>query len=77
MLSLHAGLEVDPGNEAFKTELENLKRPPRRGGAAGGLFGPEFLGRLATNPQTSSLLTQPDFLRMIQDVNANPNNMSK
>lgn len=74
-----AGLEVDPENEGFKTELENLKAPPRRGGpgGGGGLFGPEFLGKLATNPQTASLLAQPDFLQMMRDVNANPNNMSK
>ena len=70
-----AGLEVDPSNEGFKAELENLKRPPRR--QAGGLFGPEFLGKLAMSPQTSQLMTQPDFLAMIKDVNSNPSNMSK
>ncbi len=70
-----AGLEVDPANEGFKTELENLKRPPRSAG--GGFFGPEILGKLALNPATAPLLSQPDFIHMIQDVNKNPNNMSK
>ncbi|CAL5222224.1 g4557 [Coccomyxa viridis] len=69
------GLEVDPANEGFKTELENLKRPPRSAG--GGFFGPEILGKLALNPATAPLLSQPDFIHMIQDVNKNPNNMSK
>ncbi len=77
-INLHrhfAGLEVDPANEGFKTELENLNRPPRSAG--GGFFGPEVLGKLALNPQTAPLLSQPDFIHMIQDVNKNPNNMSK
>lgn len=70
-----AGLEIDPANEGFKTELENLKKPPRRAG--GGLFGPDLMAKLATNPQTSRLLAQPDFMRMIQDCNSNPSSMSK
>ena len=70
-----AGLEVDPANEGFKTELENLRRPPRSAG--GGFFGPEILGKLALNPATAPLLSQPEFIHMIQDVNKNPNNMSK
>lgn len=43
----------------------------------GGLFGPEFMGRLATSPQTRHLLSQPDFIHMIQDLGRNPNNMNK
>ena len=43
----------------------------------GGLFGPDFLGKLALNPQTRHLMQQPDFLAMLQDLGRNPNNMSK
>ena len=45
--------------------------------AAGGLFGPEFMGRLALDPQTRPLLDQPDFVAMLQDLGRNPNAMSK
>lgn len=74
-----AGLEVDPSNEQFKQGLEDA-RDGKEGGAPGGpggLFGPEFLGRLATSPQTRHLLNEPDFLQMLQDLGRNPNNMNK
>ena len=73
------GLEVDPSNEQFKEGLEDAKEAKEGGrrGGVGGLFGPEFLGRLATNPQTQHLLSQPDFLNMLQDLGRNPNNMNR
>ncbi|KAK9903222.1 hypothetical protein WJX75_000014 [Coccomyxa subellipsoidea] len=73
------GLEVDPSNEQFKEGLEDAKEAKEGGrpGGLGGLFGPEFLGRLATNPQTQHLLSQPDFLNMLQDLGRNPNNMNR
>ncbi|BDA49920.1 Hsp70-Hsp90 organizing protein 1 [Coccomyxa sp. Obi] len=71
------GLELDPSNEQFKEGLESAKQAKEGGPMGGGLFGPEFLGRLATSPQTRHLLSQPDFIQMIQDIGRNPNNMNK
>ena len=77
------GLEVDPANEQLRSGLEDAKaakdRPQAGAGppGMGGLFGPDFLGKLALNPQTRHLMQQPDFLAMLQDLGRNPSNMSK
>ena len=36
------------------------------GGGFGGMFGPEFMGKLAIDPVTRGYLQQPDFKAMIQ-----------
>ncbi len=57
--------------------LEQAKRasaPPPPG--AGGLFGADFMGRLALNPETRGYMEQPDFLAMLQAVGRNPQQMS-
>jgi hypothetical protein len=78
-----AGLELDPSNEQLRQGLQEARRAKegvgtRPGpGGPGSLFGPEFLGRLATNPQTRHLLQEPDFLQMLQDLGRNPSNMNK
>jgi hypothetical protein len=45
-LSNYEGLVVEPENEAFRIDLENLKRPPRPGDAGGGLSRPQSLDKL-------------------------------
>ncbi|GAB4817982.1 hypothetical protein N2152v2_005028 [Parachlorella kessleri] len=79
------GLELDPSNAQMKQGLEDAQEQQQRGarggagaGGMGGLFAsPEVLSRLATNPQTRVLLGQPDFMAMLQDINAHPNNMQR
>ena len=65
--------------QGLEDAQEQQQRGARGGAGAGGLGGlfssPEVLSRLATNPQTRALLGQPDFMAMLQDLNANPNNM--
>ena len=48
-----AGLEIDPSNAQLKDGLESVTRAQSNGGGGGlgGLFGPEFMARLAMNPQ--------------------------
>ena len=50
-----AGLELDPSNAQLKDGLESVTRAQSNGtgggGGLGGLFGPEFMARLAMNPQ--------------------------
>lgn len=74
-----AGLELDPSSEQFKQGLQDARRAKAGPGGppGGGLFGPEFLGRLAMSPQTRDLLQEPDFVHMLQDLGRNPSNMSK
>lgn len=73
------GLTYDPQNAALKQSLSEAKqaqsRPQR--GAPGNMFGPEFMAKLHMNPQTRPLLSQPDFVAMLQDMGKNPANMSK
>ena len=75
------GLEVDPASEQMRSGLEEARAARARpaGGPLGGagLFGPEFMGRLAMDPKTRPLLAQPDFVSMVQDLGRNPSSMSK
>ena len=41
-----------------------------------GLFGPDFLSKLALNPETRAMLAQPDFLQIIQSLGNNPSLLS-
>ena len=41
------------------------------------MFGPDFVSKLAMNPETRPLLSQPDFMMMLRDMGSNPQNMSK
>ena len=42
----------------------------------GGLFGPQFLAKLAMNPETRPFLEQPDFKQMLASCGKNPELMS-
>eukprot|EP00184_Porphyridium_aerugineum_P008850 CAMPEP_0184691538 /NCGR_PEP_ID=MMETSP0313-20130426/364_1 /TAXON_ID=2792 /ORGANISM="Porphyridium aerugineum, Strain SAG 1380-2" /LENGTH=446 /DNA_ID=CAMNT_0027149279 /DNA_START=71 /DNA_END=1411 /DNA_ORIENTATION=+ len=44
---------------------------------AGGLFGDNMWGKLATNPETQKLLADPEFVKILQDVQKDPSQMSK
>lgn len=76
-----AGLAVDPCNEQLKLGLTDSKKAAEVAGkqqTSGGMFTqPEVLSRLATDPRTRPLLGQPDFMSMLQEVNRDPNSMSK
>lgn len=72
-----AALQLEPGNAGTKQALEDTiasRASARNGGGGGGagLFGPEVMSRLATDPRTRSYLTDPEFLNMLQEVQQNP-----
>ncbi|KXZ56970.1 hypothetical protein GPECTOR_1g876 [Gonium pectorale] len=72
------GLEHDPSSEQLRASLEEARaaasRPQRPGG---GLFSsPEVLLKLATDPRGKALLGQPDFMRMLADVQADPSHIN-
>lgn len=41
------------------------------------MFGPDFIAKLAMNPETRGYLEQPDFQKIIQDLGSNPGNLAK
>lgn len=74
------GLELDPTSEQLQSGLDEAKAAARRaaGPPGGGLFtSPDALGRLVADARTRGLMGQPDFMSMLQDVSANPQNMQK
>lgn len=68
------GLELDPSNAQLKEGLEAAQKGPEPKG--GGLFGPEFMAKLAMDPTTRGYLQQPDFMQMLRLMQQNPQMMS-
>lgn len=72
------GIKLDPSNQQMAESLEDSKRAAAgTGGGGPALFGPDFTARLAMNPKTRAFLSQPDFLAMLRDMSANPQNLTK
>ncbi|KAF5184837.1 Hsp70-hsp90 organizing protein [Thalictrum thalictroides] len=80
--SYEKGLEFDPNNEALKSALSDVRSrsraPPSSSSSPfGNIFqGPELWAKLTADPTTRGYLQQPDFVKMIQDLQRNPNNFN-
>ncbi|XP_057811267.1 hsp70-Hsp90 organizing protein 1-like [Salvia miltiorrhiza] len=79
------GLEIDPNNEALKSGLADAEAALARSSRArpgpglspfGEAFGPEMWVKLSSDPTTREFLQQPDFVKMMQDIQKNPNNLN-
>eukprot|EP01018_Ginkgo_biloba_P037009 Gb_26337 [translate_table: standard] len=74
------GLELDPSNEGLKSGLADAQAATRSRPSSspfGNIFqGPELWAKLTADPKTRMFLQQPDFVKMIQDVQRNPNNIN-
>lgn len=79
------GLEIDPNNEALKSGLADAQSSASRSRAApppptnlfGDAFsGPEMWAKLTADPTTRPYLQQPDFVKMMQEIQKNPNNLN-
>ncbi|KAJ7003888.1 hsp70-Hsp90 organizing protein 3-like [Populus alba x Populus x berolinensis] len=77
------GLEIDPNNEGLKSGLADAQAAASRSRAApppspfGNVFsGPEMWAKLTADPSTRIYLQQPDFVKMMQDIQKNPNNLN-
>ncbi|KAG5061421.1 Hsp70-Hsp90 organizing protein 1 [Glycine soja] len=79
------GLEIDPHNEPLKSGLADAQkalaaasRPrPSASNPFGDAFsGPEMWARLTADPTTRAYLQQPDFVKMMQDIQRDPNNLN-
>ncbi|MGF2531668.1 tetratricopeptide repeat protein, partial [Ralstonia pseudosolanacearum] len=71
-------MEFDPGNEGLKSGLADAQSAARRSSSSsslpfGNIFqGPELWAKLSADPTTRGYLQQPDFVKMIQDLQRNP-----
>ncbi|KAK4486404.1 hypothetical protein RD792_009078 [Penstemon davidsonii] len=86
--SYKKGLEIDPTNEALKSGLADAESAAARSSSRsragpgsgsnpfGEAFGPEMWVRLASDPSTRAYLEQPDFVKMLQDIQKSPNNLN-
>ncbi|GAB2274116.1 Hsp70-Hsp90 organizing protein 2 [Dionaea muscipula] len=80
------GLEIDPNNEALKSGLADAQSastkrarpfPASAGSPFGDVFsGPEMWAKLTADPTTRLFLQQPDFVKMMQDIQKNPSNLN-
>ncbi|KAK9716432.1 hypothetical protein RND81_06G232800 [Saponaria officinalis] len=73
------GLEFDPNNDALKSGLEDARRAaPRSAGSPFGdaFSGPEMWAKLTADPTTRAFLQQPDYVKMMQDLQKNPSNLN-
>ncbi|KAJ7569117.1 hypothetical protein O6H91_01G061400 [Diphasiastrum complanatum] len=81
------GLNYEPNNEALKSGLADAQAAASRSGDSpfssgsspfGNMFqGPEVWAKIQTDPKTKGFLQQPDFVRMLQDVQRSPSSMSR
>ncbi|KAK4349645.1 hypothetical protein RND71_032400 [Anisodus tanguticus] len=79
VLAYKKGLEIDPNNEVLKSGLADAQSAQgrSRGSPFGDAFsGPEMWAKLTSDPSTRAYLQQPDFVRMMQDIQKNPNNLN-
>ncbi|MQL81309.1 hypothetical protein Taro_013769 [Colocasia esculenta] len=79
------GLEIDTNNEGLKSGLADAQAaaarahrgPPPASSPFGNIFqGPELWAKLTADPSTRNYLQQPDFVKMMQDVQRNPNSIN-
>lgn len=79
------GLEIDPNNEALKSGLADAEAAAARSSSRaapppspfGDAFsGPEMWAKLTADPSTRLYLQQPDFVKMMQEIQKNPTSLN-
>ncbi|KAJ2892434.1 Hsp90 cochaperone [Coemansia aciculifera] len=77
------GLKHDPQNDVLKKGLSSAEAALEReqeGGFANqmaNVFKGDVLAKIAANPKTASFLADPEFVKKVKDIQANPENMTK
>jgi len=69
------GLEIGPENQLLKEGKMQVEAAMKQ--AKSPFMAPDFINRLLSDPRTSPLMGQPDFMAMIRDLQSNPQNMMK
>ncbi|CAL1375661.1 unnamed protein product [Linum trigynum] len=82
------GLDFDPNNDALKSGLADAESaaaasssrsraaPQGANPFADSFSGPEMWAKLTADPSTRPFLQQPDFVKMMQDIQKNPSNLN-
>lgn len=80
------GLEYDPNNEGLKSGLADAQAqaktsrsraaPPPVNPFGDAFSGPEMWAKLTADPSTRGYLQQPDFVKMMQEIQKNPSNLN-
>ncbi|CAI0476852.1 unnamed protein product [Linum tenue] len=75
------GLDFDPNNEALKSGLADAESAAAASSSSPNPFadsfaGPEMWAKLTADPSTRPYLQQPDFVKMMQEIQKNPNNLN-
>ncbi|KAM1787762.1 hypothetical protein ACFX11_038125 [Malus domestica] len=78
------GLEIDPNNEALKSGLADAQAgaarsragPPPMNPFGDAFSGPEMWAKLTADPSTRAFSQQPDFVKMMQEIQKNPSNLN-
>ncbi|KAI3828881.1 hypothetical protein L1987_02992 [Smallanthus sonchifolius] len=81
------GLEVDPNNETLKSGLADAQSAQAAASASsrprgppnnlfGDAFGPDMWAKLTADPATRLYMQQPDFVKMMKDLQRNPSNLN-
>ncbi|CAH9102598.1 unnamed protein product [Cuscuta epithymum] len=77
------GLEFDPNNEALKSGLadaqsfQDRSSRPSSSPLGDAFAGPDMWVKLTRDPTTRAYLQQPDFVKMMQDIQKDANNLNK
>ncbi|KAG8374768.1 hypothetical protein BUALT_Bualt10G0030100 [Buddleja alternifolia] len=79
--SYKKGLQIDPNNDALKSGLADAEeaaaaRNSRPSNPFGEAFGRDMWVRLSSDPSTRGFLQEPDFVKMLEDIQKNPNNLN-
>lgn len=70
------GLKHDPANAQLQEGVRAASQE-MRSAAGGGMFGADFMTRLAMHPETRPFLSQPDFMAIIAELQTSPQAMGK
>ncbi|CEG46508.1 stress-induced-phosphoprotein 1 [Plasmopara halstedii] len=76
-----AGLQIDAGNTACLNGIEEVKKAQtassRTFNPLANAFGPDMFGKIATNPRLSPMLSDPAFVKILQEIQRDPSKINQ
>lgn len=72
------GLKFDPNNAQLKEGLTEVKQQASRSkGFANPFSSPDLFVKLRADPRTKAYLDDPEYVKLLQELQNNPNNLGK
>ncbi|KAF1790044.1 Tetratricopeptide repeat [Phytophthora cactorum] len=75
------GLKVDASNAACLSGIEEVKKAQAAATQAfnplANAFGPDMFGKIATNPRLAPLLGDPEFVKVLQEIQRDPSKINE